>query len=148
MCLFTHTHKIPTSAPFYHRLLHGHTCSYHGKIHYVNLKWWHFCPSGHIWQCLDTFWMVSNGGERFGAGLYGVSRGQDAAEHPSVVKAAPTTKTYPNQLNINSAEVEKPWYIPSGVKGWFSSPSLISFLFSIKHRWTLTINISVGITQA
>lgn len=63
-------------------------------------------------------------------------------------KDSPQDKDLSNQWNVPSAEVEKPQYIPPGVKGWFSSPSLISFLLSIKHRQTLDISKSEGITQA
>lgn len=80
----------------------------------VGLNSGQFCPPGDIWQCLETFLVVTLGVRR----VLLASSGQRPGMLPNILlmhRMASHTKNYSAQ-NVNSAEVEKPSSRESGSK--------------------------------
>lgn len=77
-----------------------------GSFIAVVLNWRRFCLPGDIWQCLETFLVITGGKRGY---WYLVCRDQGSFMCPTRHRAAPTSKNYPAP-DISSAEVKKPCF--------------------------------------
>lgn len=65
----------------------GESCNFFEVVSSLMvLNWRKFCPPEDIWQCLETFMVVTT--DRGATAIYWVDR--DAAKHPTVHRTAPT----------------------------------------------------------
>lgn len=96
-------HELALVTALHSHGLHHYSVGYFRAIVFNQMP---FCPPGDIWQCLESFFVVT---PRWGLGdATGIQLGEarDAAKYPTMYRTTPTTKTY-LAPNVSSAKVEK-----------------------------------------